>query len=111
MDKILSAFRMRDVQTFMNIYHLLEMHGKTINDVKEYIKAGRKHPQPTMRAVVHVNKEKLEAKQLEKKGGKNCPVCGKRMKVFKVNISRCTQVGGGYNFQWLCKFCGEDIFE
>jgi len=35
-----------------------------------------------------------------------CPLCGTPVALYRVNVSRCTAVGGGWRSQALCRHCG-----
>ena len=91
MKQILAAFTTAQLQTFRNILLVLRSNEKTIQDALDYV-------------------ELITRPGCEKAITKLCPECSSPMKLFQVNISKATQVGGGYKSQWQCLMCEHDIF-
>ena len=88
--KTLSAFTRSQLQTFRNIIYTLGRSGKTIEEAIEYINI--------------ITQTKMTPVGLP------CPECNRNMKLFPVNSSPATQVGGDFLTQWHCPRCGHDIF-
>lgn len=41
---------------------------------------------------------------------RTCPECNGQMRLFAVNMSKATRIGGEFKSQWQCIGCGHDIF-
>lgn len=111
--KILSAFKLRDLYTFINILKVLDQHDKTIKDLIDFVSWIEKNPEKLIKAPPL---NKLRCKDTQIKFGRvkpthACRLCDTSMLPFSVNTSRCNQVGGGYKIQWICPKCDEEEFE
>ena len=91
MRQILAVFTKAQLQTFRNILFVLHSNEKTIEEALEYI---------------------AEITKVNCEGGaiKLCPKCKQPMRLFQVNFSEATQIGGDFQTQWQCMACKHDIF-
>jgi hypothetical protein len=44
------------------------------------------------------------------RSGVSCARCGGRVQLYPVNVSKCTDVGGPWKTQAVCRGCGRDEF-
>ncbi len=91
MKNILAAFTKSQLQTFRTILQVLAQNKVTIQEALEFI--------------TEITKVKGGVLLL-----KTCPKCGGAMRLFPVNESKATQVGGDFNTQWQCPACGHDVY-
>lgn len=93
-EQLLAAFTLKSIQNALTLYDWLNQNNRTFEDVREYIRKGPKNV----------------TKQARSLPRKECPSCGKRMFPYPVNTLNCNQVGGDYNYQWLCRSCHYEEF-
>jgi ribosomal protein L37E len=48
-------------------------------------------------------------RETKKPGPVSCCQCGGQVSLYPVNVSRCTQIGGPWRTQIICRRCGRDI--
>jgi hypothetical protein len=84
-----------DLQDVVELYRFIQFKGLRFDKVlEEYIK-----------------NNKSSIKRPERVEPKLCPECDRPMRLFEVNTpDKTTEVGGDYKTQWLCRYCGHDIF-
>jgi len=97
MGHILEAFRLADIQTYLNIRHHLARHNKTDEDVRKYLKR---------------TKNEMSIGTAKEVAFVKCPECSNRMRLYKVNTSGGDQVPDKrLKSQWWCSFCGHSVFK
>ncbi len=95
MRKLLAAFTINSLQSAVTLHDWLEQNGRDIEDVRSHI---RKYA-----------REGRVVKEIRRKAQKHC-TCGGAMIGYRVNVSKCTDVGGNYTMQFNCSTCGKEEY-
>ena len=121
MDRLLGAFSFEQVQTTLTMLDWLQQNGRTLEDIREYVK-GYKYNHPKMSVgtgIVDPKGKYIPSVNKPSEGcGKKvggyimCGSCGhKTAKVFEVNTKPCNQIGGNFTQQIVCKNCEHEEYK
>jgi formamidopyrimidine-DNA glycosylase len=88
-DKLLTAFKFADLQTFCNIVEILDSHGKDVKDVIKYVQKIHKEKR-SYHEQLERNFEVWELKALK------CRDCGTTMRLRTLQDNDC---------HWICPKC------
>ena len=100
MDKILAAFSISQIQDSLTLFDWLTQKEKTVEDLRSHLKIILSHKDDLKKALGRAKRLPL----------KKCPNCSSQLQSFQVNHTRCTQVEGNYNVQYICPKCEYDEF-